>query len=541
MSTNSQTKLILNNQTQVNIISQLNRILSSESFRDSRQASNFLSFVTQAVLSGQTQNVKQYTIAVDALGYSVDFDPQTNPSIRNLAARVRVMLERYYFHEGKNDAIRIEIPKRSYIPIFWIDSMPMAEAQSSKSLQDASTSHAEYGLSIAVIPFSNQTPDENSIYDNSITESIAMRLSQFREISVIGPLEEYKDHPFSMDDIVQRYRTRFILHGRVYLHDNILRITVSLTDTSTGSKRWSHTYEYTQEDTNFISIGDNLAQRIVSALVDYCGIIPSVISRESMKKNCDNLEAFDAIFRYEHCLAVFTKDAFHAALQALERVVKVDSGNSIALAMLSNAYCCNYMYDLGFETGSLEEAERLALLAIEIDPDCQFAHLSHAYVRFNQGQTERCLAALNTSVLSNPFNSFILHACGCLFCMLGHWEKGMELWETAMNLNPTYPPVVTSVTPFMYNYCQLKNYNEARKYAVRFSTGIYWQPLVRAAVAGQLGLQDEATSALQELIDMRPDFVFRARDLLKRVLFCDDNVETLLDGLFKAGLELNPC
>lgn len=107
--TESKSLLAFDGQTQEAIHSQLNRILSSPFFRESPAANHFLRFVVQAVLSGQSHQIKQYTIAVDALGYPKDFDPNTSTSIRVLAGRVRVMRELYYLHEGAHDDIRTDL------------------------------------------------------------------------------------------------------------------------------------------------------------------------------------------------------------------------------------------------------------------------------------------------------------------------------------------------------------------------------------------------------------------------------------------------
>ena len=45
---------------------------------------------------------------------------------------------------------------------------------------------------------------------------------------------------------------------------------------------------------------------------------------------------------------------------------------------------------------------------------------------------------------------------------------------------------------------------------------------------------------MSELLALVPDFRSRGRSLIKRILFQDEHVEMLLDGLHKAGLELEP-
>jgi TolB-like protein len=528
--------LVLDKSTKQAIRTQLNRILSSSFFRESPQLSSFLKFVVLSALSDQTLNIKQYTIAVDALGYPEVFNPQTDTTVRVLASRLRGKLARYYLDEGAHDDIRIEIPNRSYIPLFRHNLVPQAEAESEFTMTPSSASIVDHGLTIAVIPFGSTSSTENKAVADSITESIIAGLAHFRELRMVGPLEEYGGRAVEIDEIVRRYGARFVLQGRVQIHGDTLRVSASLTDTRTGVKIWTQAHEYTQTALNILEIEDNITRLVVSALADYSGIIPSLISKESMKKRPDNMDVHEAIFCHEHYLKVFTRDAYFAALEALEHAAKNNPDNPVVLSMLSNAYCYNYAFDLGVEGASLEKAERLARRAITLDPECQIIHLTEAVLRYFQHQTDRCVAKLRMSTSLNPFNSYIIHTSGLLFCLLGHWEEGMQLWEKAMQINPRYP-AIDSFTPFMYHYYH-GNYDEAWKYAIRFSAPVFWDPLIQAAAAGQLGLEDQAKAAVHDLLEMQPDFPRRARELMSRTTFLDELVEKLLDGLLKAGLKL---
>ena len=525
--------LILDDSTKDAVRTQLSRILSSTTFRDSPQARRLLSFVVDAVLSGQTYHIKQYTIAVNAFGYPPDFDPHINPVIRVLAGRLRMILERYYAHEGSRDDIRIEIPKQTYIPVFQTTSVP--EEEVSSRFPKSPLPVADYGLSIAVIPFKKQSLDTNNAGADNITEAITMGLAHFHELCVVGPLGEYKDHPVKTDEIGRQYHVRFVLQGRVQSYGNTLRVTANLTDTSTGFKIWSQAYEYTQSDANLLEIEDEVSRKIVSALADYGGIIPCFISQESMKKKPDGLKIHDAICCQNLYMKAFTMQAHQAAVDALEHTLKTDPDNAVVLAMLGNAYFCNNLFDLIPGTATLEKSENLVRQAKVLNPECQMAHLTEAGLRFLQEQPDRCMAELQLVQSLNPFNSYVIHASSVLLCMLGYWEDGMQLWKTAAHLNPSHTPFYY-IVPFMNHY-RRGDYETAWKYAVRFNTPMFWDPLIRAAAAGQLGLRSQAQIALKELLEMRPDFPMHARDLLHRFVFLEEHSELLLDGLVKAGLK----
>ena len=97
---------------------QLERILQSAEFRASDKQRKFLSFVVDETLEGRASQLKGYTVAVAVYGRAETFDPQVDPIVRVEAGRLRRALERYYLTAGKNDPVRIKIPKGGYVPTF---------------------------------------------------------------------------------------------------------------------------------------------------------------------------------------------------------------------------------------------------------------------------------------------------------------------------------------------------------------------------------------------------------------------------------------
>ena len=52
-----------------------------------------------------------------------------------------------------------------------------------------------------------------------------------------------------------------------------------------------------------------------------------------------------------------------------------------------------------------------------------------------------------------------------------------------------------------------------------------------------LGMKKNAEAAVRELLTVNANFATHTRELMRRQFFSDENVEMLLDGLRKAGLE----
>jgi PAS domain S-box-containing protein len=96
----------------------LERMVASGSFRTCPRLAAFLRFVVEATLRGESAHLKGYTIAVEALGRSGDFDPQQDPIVRVEAGRLRRAIQHYYAGPGATDLLVIDVPRGHYIPTF---------------------------------------------------------------------------------------------------------------------------------------------------------------------------------------------------------------------------------------------------------------------------------------------------------------------------------------------------------------------------------------------------------------------------------------
>src|SRR6185295_9799015 len=97
---------------------QIERILASPDFDAPRRSREFLGFVVEEALAGRGEAITQGSIAVRVFGRSDDFDATVDPIVRIQAGRLRRSLERYYLLAGQEDAVRIELPRGSYVPVF---------------------------------------------------------------------------------------------------------------------------------------------------------------------------------------------------------------------------------------------------------------------------------------------------------------------------------------------------------------------------------------------------------------------------------------
>jgi hypothetical protein len=90
---------------------QVERILESEAFRNSDALRRLLRFLADKVLSGEGDQLKEYSVAIDGLGKPATYDVRQDSTVRIQVGRLRRKLAEYYQTEGKDDAFIVDLPK----------------------------------------------------------------------------------------------------------------------------------------------------------------------------------------------------------------------------------------------------------------------------------------------------------------------------------------------------------------------------------------------------------------------------------------------
>jgi hypothetical protein len=100
------------------VLAQLERILSSSAFRNSKRDSNLLRHIVEQTVDGRTSDLKERTLGVEVFGRSGDYDNSADPIVRSSASELRKRIAQYYHDPRHEQELRIELPLGSYIPEF---------------------------------------------------------------------------------------------------------------------------------------------------------------------------------------------------------------------------------------------------------------------------------------------------------------------------------------------------------------------------------------------------------------------------------------
>jgi hypothetical protein len=107
---------------------ELEAVLASGIFAKAPSLAQVLKYVCTQYFEGQAEQIKEYNIAVEALGRPPDFDQKKDSIVRVEAFRLRKRLKQYYENEGADHLVRIVIPPGQYVPQFLQKAAPAPPA-----------------------------------------------------------------------------------------------------------------------------------------------------------------------------------------------------------------------------------------------------------------------------------------------------------------------------------------------------------------------------------------------------------------------------
>src|SRR3954451_10482712 len=102
----------------------LQRIVSSPQLESSPSLCRFLRYVVEETLAGRGGQIKEYSLGAEVFARGDDFDPRIDPIVRVQARNLRARMAKYYEGTGADEGVFIDLPKRTYVPVFTYRARP---------------------------------------------------------------------------------------------------------------------------------------------------------------------------------------------------------------------------------------------------------------------------------------------------------------------------------------------------------------------------------------------------------------------------------
>lgn len=473
------------------ILHEVELLLTWKPMQSSPLLCRFLQFVVHETLAGRENQIKEYTIAREVLGRSITFMNGQDASVRIHAMRLRKILADYYQGPGANARVIIELPKGAYRPYFQFSGKKEQAKDFQKEIQSYPDAVPEE--SVLVMPFICLSRNKDFDFKvDGFCEYLTEKLMMFQDISVV-PYEfvvKGLERGVPATELPRELGASCYVSGSIEITEQEIDVSVRLADSSNGVLIWNHEEKYSLSTMGLMDVVERMTLRIASSIGGYSGYI----HKKKINSSLNNLRLAgkleNAVVWFYSYQARHSRTFFYTALQTLESNLTNGAECALCHAVLATLYADSqvYMYEVGED--ALAKAEFHVQKAFDLDPDCQHAHISHAWVNIIKGLRSEAFIALEHALSLNPNSTFCISAHSLGMSLLGHYEKSLDSYDKVKRLDAT-PYWWLNIAKVFYAFGQHK-FDEGLFYAMQQGTPrVIYEDVLEMIALLHLGRIDE--------------------------------------------------
>jgi len=401
------------------------------------------------------------------------------------------------------------------------------------SVKKASISETEKP-SIAVLPFKNLSGNpEQEYFSDGITNDIITDLSKFSELSVIASntVFTYKDKSVKVKDVSRDLGVRYVLEGSVQKVADKVRINAQLIDASNDHHLWAERYDKDLRD--LFKLQNELVQTIVTKMAIR---IDETERKRTMRKDTDNLQAYDYLLRGWEYFYQNTREGNKNARLMFQRAIEIDSRYSSAYAALAWSYLNDFYYGWTmFPDKSLQRTHDFAKKALSMEESNALAHSALGSIYLRRRQYDLAMSELQRAIELNPNDTHSQRQLGSVMLYSGRMDEAIYWIESALRLNPNL-----SLGAFMLlgqAYYLSGRYEDAitiLKKGLAKNQDFMGHDIMLAAAYAQAGYAEEAKRSAAKVLRLDPFFEL---DSYGTVFRNSEDRAQIVQGLRKAGLK----
>ena len=525
---------------------ELDRILESSEFSSIPRRRKLLKFLVEETLAGRDDQLKGYTIGIAVFGRSEGFDPNADPVVRIEAHRLRRDLDGYYMGTGRDDPLRITIPKGRYVPKIvsredvpslppdiresdrepaprsWIDRLSgyrltvgfgllvacLGAFVAYRGLGEDTWFEPDAvkkapGIAVRFSPLSDQSPD---IYlANGFSSQVENQLNRYPDIRL------FAINRSGQQDLVETARqlgVSFLVIGDISTTGNGIRVHARLIDTQSAHIVWSEAYDREMQPHAILEAQDEIAEAVASTLGQSFGIIRTELVNRMTSGFDPSMVSFECVLYATEYRRTLDREMHSEALACLESTVGQEPRYAEAWALLAYAYFFGAVFDhvdpsvVDPTFASAVEAANRALL---LDEDNTTALKALSVTSHYLGNFEESERFARLAIAKHPQDPEALVQLGWRLAIRGRFADGIPLLEQGISrtVNP----------PGWYYHLiavdrLVKNDGEGMLVAAQHSLkhGNARSYSLLAMAHGLLGNRKAAQQALNRMSKIQPDY-----------------------------------
>ena len=240
-------------------------------------------------------------------------------------------------------------------------------AEATQQARDAALVRSYGEHSIAVMPFSDLSPNQDQEYfSDGIAEEIINLLSRIQNLRVIARSSafSFKGQNLAASEIAERLNVRYVMEGSVRRAGDRLRITTTIIDARTDTQLWSEKFDRNFDD--IFAIQDEIAGETVNRIeMQVSGAMPLT--------NRVDPESYSLFLQARHAMSKHSDPGSQDALRFLEQALEIDPANVEALTLLSGVYRSReYFGHMSLEE-AIAKSKDVIDKALELNPSDPYA------------------------------------------------------------------------------------------------------------------------------------------------------------------------
>jgi tetratricopeptide (TPR) repeat protein len=325
-----------------------------------------------------------------------------------------------------------------------------------------------------------------------------------------------------------------VVEGSIQHQADRLRITAQLLDTRTGKHLWSNRWDRPRED--LFAVQTEIAEELSNRLGGGGGVIQEAGRIAAHRKPPSDLTAYELYLLGTEKLAMMNRADVEEAITLLKRSVELDPGLARAWVELYHAYGVMPSFGADFES-SFRMAAEAAERAVMLDPRDAEAHAVLGFSFGDRNDLVRAKAEFDTALRMAPNQFEILTFYAFLASSFGEPQRGAEMVDQAIRLNPSYPMWSTRI--FAAAYFMAGRYEDTLRMQDQMGPENYGRRMwvYRPAALAATGRMAEAKTALAESLSWFPDLTIEGVVNLPDTI--EDDRRRLIETMQLAGFP--PC
>ena len=378
----------------------MERVLASEAFKNAERLKRFLRFVVEEAVREPDGLLKEHRVAMQVFDRPESFDPRVDSVVRIAARQLRFKLRDYYETEGREDTLRIELPKGSYMPVFTVrEPAPAAPPPPGRHLRRWALAAAGTLLvagsvyllirprpagpppvtAVAVLPFKTLGSDpELQHLSEGVVDELAGALSKTPSLRVLARTSASRfEGAQDVTAIGRQAHVGAVVEGSVRRDGGGVRISAQLIGTADGYHLWSQTQTVPAE--RIPEAVQSLAEAMSGALLG-----PRASTATAPPARPIEPEALRLYWKGRYLRRQRSVEAMRESAQCFQSAVGRDPKFAAAWAALAEVHSTMSFHQVAGESpkDSIAKARAALEMAMQADGTVAEAYGIRGFIRF---------------------------------------------------------------------------------------------------------------------------------------------------------------